>query len=402
MPQFKARMTAEDGRLVTESRLAISAADCRRHFESLGFCVLTVRRDWTKLQLSSFSLEKKVKDRDFIMFNQELTALVRAGYPVLRSIEVISNRTKNPYLKEVLGKVENDIRHGKSLSDSFAPFEDRFSKIYTASLLAGEHSGNLPETLSQFILYAKVVARTKSRIRSALIYPTLLLVLSGALLGVLINFVLPNFADFYKDFDAPLPLLTEGLIEFAVFVRGHWLLWLAVAFVAALGFRAMRRREATRIWLEKMKLKIPLGKVIWVESAVALFCRTLSLLLQAGVSLLTSVGLASQAMPNKYLVSRTAGLSGSIKNGEPLSESLIKTGIFPALAMDMVRIGETSANLGGMLREVADVYDESIQARIDTFVSLIEPLMIICMGLLVAVMLLSVYTPIFNMIKVAR
>jgi type IV pilus assembly protein PilC len=259
-----------------------------------------------------------------------------------------------------------------------------------------------PRPFSQFILYAKVVARTKSRIRSALIYPTLLLVLSGALLGVLINFVLPNFADFYKDFDAPLPLLTEGLIEFAVFVRGHWLLWLAVAFVAALGFRAMRRREATRIWLEKMKLKIPLGKVIWVESAVALFCRTLSLLLQAGVSLLTSVGLASQAMPNKYLVSRTAGLESSIKNGEPLSESLIKTGIFPALAMDMVRIGETSANLGGMLREVADVYDESIQARIDTFVSLIEPLMIICMGLLVAVMLLSVYTPIFNMIKVAR
>jgi type IV pilus assembly protein PilC len=402
MPQFKARMTAEDGRVLTEAHLAISAADCRRYFESRGFCILSIRRDWTKFRISSFSLEKKVKDRDFIMFNQELMALVRAGYPVLRSIEVIANRTKSPYLKEILGRVENDIRHGKSLSDSFAPFEDRFSMIYTAALLAGEQSGNLPETLSQFIQYAKVVARTKSRIRSALIYPSLLLVFSAGLLGILINFVLPNFADFYKDFDAALPLLTEWLIRFSVFVRGHWPLWIALAVAAVLGFRAMRRREATRLWMERMKLKIPLGKVIWVESAVALFCRTLSLLLQAGVTLLTSVGLASQAMPNKYLVARTSGLPDSIKNGEPLSESLVKTGIFPALALDMIRIGESSADLGGMLREVAEVFDESIQARIDTFVSLIEPLMIICMGLLVAVMLLSVYTPIFNMIKVAR
>jgi len=402
MPQYKARMTAEDGRVVVEPFLAISAADCRRHFESLGFCVLSVRRDWTQLRISSLSLEKRVKDRDFIMFNQELMALVRAGYPVLRSIEVIANRTKNPFLKEVLGKVENDIRHGRSLSDAFAPFENRFSKIYTAALLAGEQSGNLPETLAQYIQYAKVVARTKSRVRSALIYPTLLLLFSAGLLGVLINFVLPNFADFYKDFDAPLPLLTEWLIAFAVFVRTHWWLWLVLAAAAALGVRELGRHEATRIWMERTKLKIPLGKVIWVESAVALFCRTMSLLLQAGVTLLASVGLASQAMPNKYLVARTVGLPGSIKNGEPLSESLVKTGFFPALALDMIRIGESSANLGGMLREIADVYDESIQARIDTFVSLIEPIMIIGMGLLVAGMLLSVYTPIFNMIKVAR
>jgi type IV pilus assembly protein PilC len=402
MPYFQCRLTTEDGRVLTESFLAMSAGECRRHFESQGLCVLTVRRDWKKLRISSFAREKRVKDRDFIMFNQELMALVRAGYPVLRSLEVIANRVKNSYLREVLGKVESDIRQGKSLSDSFAPFENRFSKIYTAALLAGEQSGNLPDTLSQYVQYAKVIARTKARIRSALIYPTLLLAFSAGLLGVLINFVLPNFAEFYKDFDAPLPILTEWLISFAVFVRGHWPLWFALAAGVVVLFIWMKRNEKTLVWIDRAKLRIPLGRLIWVESAVALFCRTLSLLLQAGVSLLTAVGLASQAMPNKYLVSRTAGLPGSIKNGETLSESLVKAGIFPPLALDMVRIGETSANLGGMLREVADVYEESIQARIDTFVSLIEPLIIILMGLLVAVMLLSVYTPIFNMIKVAR
>jgi len=402
MPYYICRLAAEDGRVVTESYLAMTLDECRRHFEAEGFCVLSVKKDWRKQRLSSLSSEKKIKDRDFIMFNQELMALVRAGYPVLRSIEVIANRVKNPNLKEVLRKVESDIRHGKSLSESFAPFEKRFSKIYTAALMAGEQSGNLPETIGQFNQYAKVVARTKTRIRSALTYPIMLLVFSLSLLAILINFVLPNFADFYRDFEAQLPLLTTMLMDFSKFIRGHWSLWIALTALLVLGYIQMRRNERTHLWLEEMKLKIPLGRVIWTESAVSLFARTLSLLLQAGVPLLSGVGLASQAMPNKFLTARTATLPASIKNGESLSESLTKTGIFPPLSLDMVRIGETSANLGGMLKEVAEVYDESIQSRIDTFVSLIEPVMIIFMGVLVALMLLSVYVPIFNIIKVAR
>ena len=402
MPYYFCRLASEDGRIVTESYLATTLDECRRHFEAEGFCVLSVKKDWRKQRLSSLSSEKKIKDRDFIMFNQELMALVRAGYPVLRSIEVIANRVKNASLKEVLRKVESDIRHGKALSEAFAPFEKRFSKIYTAALMAGEQSGSLPETIGQYNQYAKVVARTKARIRSALTYPIMLLVFSLSLLAILINFVLPNFADFYRDFEAQLPLLTTMLMSFSKFVRGHWTLWIALTALFVFGYIQMRRNERTHLWLEEKKLKIPLARVIWTESAVSLFARTLSLLLQAGVPLLSAVGLASQAMPNKFLLARTATLPASIKNGESLSESLTKTGIFPPLSLDMIRIGETSANLGGMLKEVAEVYDESIQSRIDTFVSLIEPVMIIFMGLLVALMLLSVYVPIFNIIKVAR
>jgi len=402
MPYFLCRLAAEDGRVFTESFLATSGDECRRHFESEGFCVLSIKKEWKKQRLSSLSFEKRVKDRDFIMFNQELMALVRAGYPVLRSIEVISNRVRNPYLKEVLRKVESDIRHGKSLSESFAPFEKRFSKIYTAALMAGEQSGNLPETIGQFNEYAKVVAQTKSRIRSALIYPTLLLAFSISLLGILINFVLPNFSEFYRDFEAQLPLLTTWLISFSLFFRSHWPLWIALAVMLVVAYILLKRNEKTLLWLEKMKLKIPLGRTIWIESAISLFSRTLSLLLQAGVPLLAGVGLAFQAIPNKYLTSRTTVVPAGIKNGESLSESLAKTEFFPPLSLDMIRIGETSASLGGMLKEVAEVYNESIQAKIDTFVSLIEPIIVIFMGVLVAAMLLTVYLPIFNIIKVAR
>jgi len=402
MPYFICRLAAEDGRVFRETFLSASLEDCRRHFESDGLCVLSIKKDWRKFRLSSLSPEKKVKDRDFIMFNQELMALVRSGYPVLRSIEVIAHRVKNPRLKEVLGKVDTDIRHGKSLSEAFAPFEKRFSKIYTAALMAGEQSGNLPDTINQFIQYARVISMTRSRIRSALIYPSLLLTFSFGLVAILINFVLPNFAEFYRDFEAQLPFITSFLISFAVFVRGHWPLWIALVVILVLGFFQLKKNERTQVWLERMKLKIPIGRVIWVESAVSLFSRTMSLLLQAGIPLLSGVGLAIQAIPNKYLSARTAGVPAAIKNGESLSDALAHTGVFPPLALDMARIGETSANLGGMLREVADVYDESIQARIDTFVSLIEPVMIIFMGLLVAAMLLSVYLPIFNIIRIAR
>ncbi|MGA2587945.1 MAG: type II secretion system F family protein [Candidatus Aminicenantales bacterium] len=402
MPYYLCRLAAEDGRVFSKSFLAASPDECRRHFESQGLCVLAVKRDLKKQRLSSLSFKKKIKDRDFIMFNQELMALVRAGYPVLRSIEVISHRVKNSHLKEILGKVEGDIRRGRSLSESFAPFEKRFSKIYTAALMAGEQSGNLPDTVGQFIQYAKIISKTKSRIRSALIYPTLLLAVSCGLLAILINFVLPNFSDFYKDFETQLPWLTIGLINFSRFIRGHWLLWIGLAVLGLAGYLRLKKNERSLLWLEKKKLRIPVGGPIWVESAVSLFSRTLSLLLQAGIPLLTGLELAIQAVPNKYLAFRASDLPAGIKNGESLSDALTKAEFFPPLALDMVRIGETSANLGGMLRETAEVYDESIQAKIDTFVSLIEPLIIVFMGVLVAVMLLSVYLPIFNIIKVAR
>jgi len=402
MPYFLCRLAAEDGRVFSESHLAASLEECRKHFESEGYLVLAVNRDWKKVKLSSLSLGKKIRDRDFIMFNQEFMALIKAGYPVLRSIEVISARAKNVYLKEVLKKVESDIRQGKSLSEAFAPFEKRFSKIYTAALIAGEQSGNLAETLRQFIQYAKVIAQTKSKIRSALIYPTLLLVFSIGLMGVLINFVLPTFAGFYSDFEAKLPFITQLLIGVALFIRRHWYLWLTLIFFLVLVYFQMKKRAKAVIFLDKLKLNIPFGGPIWTESAISMFSRTLSLLLEAGIALLPAVGISIQAIPNKYLGSKTDGLPASIKNGESLSESLAKADFFPPLSLDMVRIGETSANLGGMLRDVAEVYDERIQIKIDTFVSLIEPVIIIFMAILVAAMLLSVYLPIFNIIKVVR
>jgi type IV pilus assembly protein PilC len=400
MPYYICRLTGEDGRLLSRSVLAASPDECRKLYESEGLCVLSVARDWKKLQVRLFG--KKVRDKDFIFFNQELMALIRSGYPILKSIETIAGRVKNIHLKELLLKVEADIRSGKALSEAFLPYEDMFSKVYTASLMAGEKSANLAGTIGRYVQYAKIVSQTKSKIRSALIYPTLLIIFSFILVGVLINFILPRFATFYQDYQAEMPAITTALISFAMAVRRNLvfiLLFFALLFLAFLRFR--KNKEA-QVAFDKFKLSIPYGKTLWRESGVSLFSRTLGLLLEAGISLLSAIGIACQAMPNKFLVRSMKGMSDSIKNGQSLTESLAATEVFPGLALDMVRIGETSANLQGMLAEVADFYDERIRARIDTLVSLIEPIVIIFMGLVVAGMLLAVYLPIFNIIKIAR
>jgi type IV pilus assembly protein PilC len=402
MPLFSCRVAGEEGRIIVRDVLASSAAECRKILEGEGYLALSVRRDWKTAQSQGLRLGRRIKDKDFIVFNQELVALIKSGYPILRSLGVITGRLKNVYLKELLTKVADDVKLGKALSEAFLPYEKMFGTVYTASLMAGERSGNLSGAITRYIQYAKVIAQTRSRIRSALAYPTLLILFALMLFGVLVNFILPRFASFYEDFQAQLPGITRLLMSVSLAVNAHWyllpgLLILLIFFVAS-----RRKKPDFRVRLDRWKLRVPFGKTIWLESSVAIFSRTLGLLLEAGIALLQAIGIAIQSVPNASLSLRMRTVPDSIKNGEGLSESLAKTGTLPPLALDMIRIGETSANLQGMLGEVADFYDDRIRAKIDTLVSLIEPVVIIVMGLVVAGMLLAIYLPIFNVIRITR
>jgi len=402
MPYYQCRIAGEDGRVDVRSVLAPSAEECRKAIEAEGALVLSVRRDWSRLGGQGLRLGRKVKDRDIILFNQELVALIKAGYPILKSLEVISARAKNIFLREILIKVAEEVKRGKALSEAFLPYERLFSPVYTASLMAGEKGGNLPGSIGRYIQYAKVITQTRAKIKSAMTYPTILIVFSFILMGILVNFVLPQFADFYKSFQADMPRITRIMMSFATATSRRW--YVMVAAFAALAFllARLRRRPDFRYQMDRVKLRVPFGRTIWLESGLSLFSRTLGLLLEAGISLLSAIGIAIQAVPNAWLVRHMQDVPDHIKNGESLSESLAKAGTFPALALDMVRIGESSANLQGMLGDMADFYDERVRGKIETLVNLVEPVVIIFMGLVVAAMLLSVYIPIFNIIRIAQ
>lgn len=402
MPYYFCRLAGEDGNVFCESYLAPSRDECRKHFEQRGVCILSVKRDWKKITIPTLFFGKKIKDKDLIMFNQELVALIRAGYPVLRGIEIIASRVKNIHLKELLVKVENEIRQGKSLSEAFAPFERVFSTVYTASLMAGERSGNLAGTISRYIDYSKTISQTRSRVKAALTYPTLLLGFALVLVGILVNFILPRFSEFYADFQSQLPGITRNLIFFSMALKKNIFFVFGFVLLFVFVYLRLKRNERFLDFRDKLKIKFPYGGPIWLEGGIALFSRTLSLLIGAGITLLQSIGIAMQAVPNKFLIQRMKNLPDLIRDGNSLSDSLSKSEVFPTLSIDMIRIGETSANLEGMLRDVAELYEERIRAKIDNFVSLLQPVIIIFMGLIIAAMLLSVYLPIFNIIRVVR
>jgi type IV pilus assembly protein PilC len=402
MPYFACRVAGDSGKIFSQSVLAASAEECRKRLEAEGRLVLSVQRDWKKVQIQGLGIGKKIKGKDFILFNQELVALIKSGYPILRSLDVIAGRVKNIYLKELIAKVADDVRLGTALSEAFVPYEQHFTKVYIASLMAGERSGNLPGAITRYIQYAKVIEQTRSRMKSALAYPTVLLVFALTIMTVLVNFILPKFADFYSSFEADMPGITRLIMSVSLAVNRRWYLVLAVIAALVIAVFAVRKRPDFRMRVDRFKLRVPYGKTIWLESGISLFSRTLGLLLEAGISLLQSIGIAIQAVPNSYLSGKLKDVPESIKNGESLSDSIARSEAFPDLALDMVRIGETSANLTGMLADMSDFYDERIRVKIDTLVSLIEPIVIIFMGLIVAGMLLSVYLPIFNVIKATR
>src|SRR5512136_1750163 len=390
MPYYQCRLAGENGRIESRSALATSAEECRRSFESEGLLVLSVRRDWNRLGFQGVHLGRKVKDKDIVLFNQEFVALIKAGYPILKSLETISARAKNIHLREILLDVAGEVKKGKALSEAFLPYEKLFSPVYTASLMAGEKGGNLPAAIGRYIQYIKVIVQTRARVKSAMTYPTILLAFSVFLLGILVNFVLPQFAEFYKSFEADLPGFTKIVMGFAITLNRFWFLPVALlAALVALAFR-LRRRPDFRVRLDRAKLRVPFGKTIWLESGVSLFSRTLGLLLEAGISLLGAIGIAIQAVPNEWIVRHMESVPDRIKNGEGLSDSLAQAGTFPPMALDMVRIGESSANLQGMLADMADFYDDRVRGKIETLVTLVEPVVIILMGLAVAAMLLSV------------
>jgi type IV pilus assembly protein PilC len=402
MPYYQCRLAGEDGRIESRSVLAPSAEDCRKSLEAEGHLVLSVRRDWNRIGALGLQLGRRIKDRDIILFNQEFVALIKAGYPILRSLETLTARTKSVPLKEVLIKVSGEVKRGKALSEAFLPFEGIFSPVYTASLMAGEKGGNLPASIGRYIQYMKIIVQTRSRIKSAMTYPTILIVFSFFLMGVLINFVLPQFADFYKSFEAEMPRFTKLVMGSSIVMNRYWYIPLALIIGGGVLVARMRRHPDFRYHVDRTKLRIPFGRTVWLESGVSLFSRTLGLLLEAGISLLGAIDIAIQAVPNVWIVRHLKEVPDHIKNGESLSDSMAQAGTFPGLALDMIRIGENSANLQGMLADMADFYDERVRGKIETLVTLVEPVVIIFMGLVVAAMLLSVYIPIFNIIRVAR
>ena len=402
MPTFKCTLVDSDGHFSVREIEAESKGEISGAFANAEEKLLICRRRLFK----GFRLRKwfrnKVGYSEFQLFNQKLITLLRAGIPFIRALEIIRDNTRSGRLQRLLKKSAADIRNGTQISDAFSSAEIPFNKIYRASLVAGEQSGHLESVLEKFNIYLTKINNLKHKTVSSLTYPVILLVFMFAMVLVVTIFVIPKFSSFYESFQAQLPGITLFFIAASNFLKENAVFMLALIFLAYLAIRLTETYRPDIIIIDQIKTRIPfIGRIIH-ENAIAVFARTLSILVVGGIPVPESSVIAIETFSNRFYHSKVRHLPRHIQEGNILSNVLEGIPIIPRIMVEMVRVGESSGNLPVVLDECADFYERSIDTKINSLISLIEPVIIITLGLVIALMLISVYLPIFSSIRVVQ
>ena len=397
---FVCHLGTPEGRVVRETRAAANETVLRAELERQGLRIFAIERRLglampTEL-LARFRRKRKIPYKTLMVFNQELAALLKAGLPLLQALNLMLERLREPNFREILTQVRDRVRGGEELSDAFASFGPVFPPLYAATLKAGERTGELEQVLRRFIRYLKLVIEARKRVVSALVYPSVLVGLSIAMLFVMAIFVMPRFTVFYDSMDMELPLLTRITLGVSVFLRDNILYILAGIIATVVAVRRWARTPTGAVRLDHWRLRIPLlGPVLHLFS-LAEYCRSLSTLLAGGMPLVPSMEISGRAVSNLYVRGKISPTVQQVREGKALHEAPDGTGIVTDLAIDMVKVGEATGSLDVMLTNIADFFDEEVELRMQRILSLVEPLMLVIMGCLVAALLISVYMPMFN------
>lgn len=402
MAEFSCKLGTPGGEIVIRTIEGISELELRQRLVQEGYRIFTIESQGSVAGILGGNRGRrsiKIKMDDFLLFNQQLAALIHAGLPVLQSIQMLRQRSPNPKLRLVLADVETRIRSGSALSDALAAQGETFPRIYTASILAGERSGNLDDVLRRYVEYTKAIAQLRRKIRGALTYPTILLCAAFILIGVLTTFVIPQFTSLYENMGAELPGITTFVVSVSSWMRSN-IFWLAPALAGAVfGITAWRRTEKGRRTMDRWILKLPIVGDLVRQMTTAQLARSLATLLAGGITLVESFQIALASVSNRELLRNTEPALPKIREGKPFTESLDGAGWVPPLAVDMIGVGERSGSLREMLDEVAGFYDAETEVKLGQLTTFIEPAILITMGGVVITILLAIYLPLLQMVS---
>jgi type IV pilus assembly protein PilC len=404
MSEFICRLGTPSGEIVTRVVEATAAVDARVQFEREGYKVFNISSTAGgisgALGIGNAGKKGKVKQADFLLFNQQLSALLRAGIPVLQSISLLKQRSASANLRAVLVDVEDKIKSGVPLSEAFEA-QGIFPRIYTASIFAGEKSGALDDVLLRFVEYLRRSVGLTRKLRGALAYPAFLLLASGIMVAFLTLYIVPRMSELFKSLSAGrgLPTVTVIVMSISTGVATNiwWLLPLIAVLAAAIFI--WLRTDAGRLSLHRFLLKIPIAGVLIKQMATAQLSRSISTLLSGGITVPDSWEIASQALNNLELRRRSEAVLPAIREGRGFTDSIDKAAWIPELAIDMIGIGERSGSLKEMLDEVASFYDAEAEVKLEQLTTLLEPLILVFMAIVVVVILLAIYLPIIQTIS---
>lgn len=400
--EFRVRAGWPDGSVAEEAVRAADAGTARLEIERRGGHVFEVRGKALRLAARGGGRRGRVKLADFLIFNQELLALLKAGLPVVRSFEILLERQRSPTFQRVLAEVKERITSGASLSEAFSEQGDLFPRLYATSLKAGEKSGEIEGVLRRYLQYQKIVIALTRKVVSTLIYPAILIVLSIVLISILMVVVIPRFQEFFADFEADLPLLTVVIVGIATFLRDNILIIAGGLTAFAILLSRWLKTSTGLDWRDGFLLRLPFVGGILRRFAITQFTRSLATLLGGGTPLVPSLENAADAIGNSHVSRKVRNVVPKVREGGELWAALEGTGIFTDLTIEMVKVGETSGALEEMLTSVSEFYDEEIDARLARVISFVEPAILVIMGGVIVTILLSVYLPIFSIMSQIR
>jgi type IV pilus assembly protein PilC len=400
MPEFIARVGTPEGDVIERHVRASSVRAAQEDLRRQGMYVFEVKRGAFSLR-ELLPMKKAITTERFLLFNQELLALVRAGLPIIQSFDIMLERQKNVAFRTILTDIRDKIKSGVALSDAFASYGELFPPIYSTSLRAGERSGDLEGVLKRFLRYQKMIVNLRKRVVSALIYPAVLLVLMSGLIFVMLTYVIPKFTEFFAGFGAELPIFTRVMIAVATTFRENLIMMLGGMIAAVFLLRRWIRTSGRLIW-DRFKLRVPLVGGILHRFALMQFTQSLGTLLGGGTPMVPALEIASQSITNQLVSTRVNGIVQNVRNGEPLWRSLEETRVVSDLAVEMIKVGESTGALTEMLNNVSEFYDEEIEARLARVVTAIEPLILVIMGGVIAMLLYAFYLPLFQLSTVGQ
>ena len=393
--EFDCKYAKPSGEIVSATLVGQTLDEVRHHLQEQGLLPISVRQKGWALNLKR-ERGVRIKQENFILFNQQLAALIKAGLPILRSLDLLKAQIKNPLLKRHVNDVRDRVHSGAMLSEALRA-QGVFPTVYVASIFAGERSGDLVNVISRHIQYEKTIMSVRKRFVNSLIYPAFLILLSIVMVGVIMAYVIPKFAELYHDLNVDLPVPTRILITVASTIQSQVFLILPALAITIIGLWVWAGTTAGRMWFDKMKLKVPVLGNLWTMFSMAQLSRTLAMLLQGGTPLLTALEVTRDASGNSVISSSIAFAISQVREGKSLSDSLEKAGHFPTLSLEMMRVGEQTGSLPEMLNHVADFYDEDVNIKSTALLSYVEPAILIFVATFVAYILVSLYLPIFSL-----
>jgi type IV pilus assembly protein PilC len=399
--EFRCRLSTPGGAITEGIYVADSETRLRHDLEQKGLCVLALHpRHAIGGWAPRLPERRRIPAREFVVFNQELATLLKAGMPLVQSLDILRQRMTNPLFRSVLDDIHEKVRAGTALSDAFASHGELFPGVYTASLMAGEKSGSLEHVLRRYVAYVKVIAGVRRRTMSALIYPAVLLALSSVVVTVIVLRVVPAFSDFYQQFGHELPLATRVIVAVSAFVRAQLLLIVLLVVGGVVGVNAWLKRSGQRERLDRLILRLPGIGPTARKFATSQLARTLATLLGGGIPLVSAIEIASRSVGNRSMAKAMETVGHRVREGESFAVAMGARGIFPDVAVKMAEVGEATGALQEMLSSLAEFYDEEIETDLGRFVTLVEPTLLVVMGLVIAGLLLALYMPLFQLSSV--